>query len=54
MPEVAVDARFARNPDRLRHADALAPLIGQALHNRTVAERGGSGNSDSPIGGFSA
>ena len=38
MPEVLTDARFTRNADRLRHADALALLIGQALRNRTLAE----------------
>jgi crotonobetainyl-CoA:carnitine CoA-transferase CaiB-like acyl-CoA transferase len=38
MPEVSADARFARNADRLRHADALALLIGQALRDRTLAE----------------
>jgi crotonobetainyl-CoA:carnitine CoA-transferase CaiB-like acyl-CoA transferase len=38
MPEVSTDACFARNADRLRHADALALLIGQALRDRTLAE----------------
>ena len=38
MPEVLTDPRFTRNADRLRHADALALLIGQALRNRTLAE----------------
>jgi glutaryl-CoA transferase len=35
---VAEDPRFARNAARLRHAEALAPLIAQALGRRTVAE----------------
>jgi crotonobetainyl-CoA:carnitine CoA-transferase CaiB-like acyl-CoA transferase len=38
MPDLAADARFARNADRLRHADVLALLIGQALCGRTLAE----------------
>jgi crotonobetainyl-CoA:carnitine CoA-transferase CaiB-like acyl-CoA transferase len=38
MLDLAADARFARNADRLRHADALALLIGQALRDRTLAE----------------
>ncbi|TDH60154.1 CoA transferase [Dankookia rubra] len=38
MPEVSADARFARNAGRLRHADVLAPLIGQALRDRSLAE----------------
>ena len=38
MAEVAEDGRFARNADRLRHADDLARLISQALRDRTVAE----------------
>jgi crotonobetainyl-CoA:carnitine CoA-transferase CaiB-like acyl-CoA transferase len=35
---VAEDPRFARNAARLRHADALASLIAQAIGRRTVAE----------------
>ncbi|MFC7478263.1 CaiB/BaiF CoA transferase family protein [Dankookia sp. GCM10030260] len=38
MPEVSADVRFARNADRLRHADALALLIGHALRDQTLAE----------------
>ena len=38
IPDLAADVRFARNADRLRHADVLALLIGQALCDRTLAE----------------
>ena len=38
MPELAADARFARNTDRLRHADALAGLIAGALRERSMVE----------------
>ncbi len=35
---VAADPRFARNEARLQHAAALAPLIAQALGQRSVAQ----------------
>jgi crotonobetainyl-CoA:carnitine CoA-transferase CaiB-like acyl-CoA transferase len=38
MPEVAEDARFARNEARLENHAQLAPLIARALATRTVAE----------------
>ncbi|MBK1660797.1 CoA transferase, partial [Paracraurococcus ruber] len=38
MPQVADDERFARNADRLRHADDLALLICEALRERPIAE----------------
>lgn len=38
MATVAEDPRFARNSARLAHADELAPLIGAAFRNRTVAQ----------------
>ena len=38
MPGLAADARFARNADRLRHAEALAGLIANALRGRSMAE----------------
>lgn len=38
LPGVADDPRFSRNADRLRNADALAPLISRALAPRSMAE----------------
>ncbi len=38
MDGVAEDPRFARNADRLRHADALAPLIARAVAPRRLAD----------------
>ncbi len=35
---VASDPRFARNEARLRHVEELAPLIGNALATRTIAQ----------------
>lgn len=35
---VANDPRFARNEARLRHVEELAPLIGNAMAGRTIAE----------------
>ncbi|NML43356.1 CoA transferase [Ramlibacter sp. G-1-2-2] len=37
LPGVADDPRFARNPDRLRHVDSLAPLVRAAFARTTVA-----------------
>lgn len=35
---LADDPQFARNADRLRHADALAPLIEEVMQHRSMAE----------------
>lgn len=35
---VADDPRFTRNSDRLQHADALAPLIGEVMQHRSMEE----------------
>ena len=37
-PELAADARFARNADRVRHRDALVPLLVPILRRRTRAD----------------
>ena len=37
-PELAVDARFARNAGRVRHRDTLVPLLAQLLRQRTRAD----------------
>ena len=53
LPGVADDPRFSRNADRLRNADALAPLISRALAPRSMAEcqalLDGAGVPASPI-----
>ena len=53
MPGVADDPRFCRNEARLRHADALAPLIAGAMASRSMAEcqalLDGAGVPASPI-----
>ena len=38
LPDAAQDPRFVRNADRLRHADALAPLLDAAFARTTVAQ----------------
>ncbi len=38
LPELAGDARFATNPDRVVHRDELIPLIETALASRASAE----------------
>lgn len=38
VPHLAADPRFARNTDRLAHADVLAPLIEAAFAGRRLAE----------------
>ena len=37
-PELAADARFATNVDRMRNLEALVPLIGERLRARSSAE----------------
>jgi crotonobetainyl-CoA:carnitine CoA-transferase CaiB-like acyl-CoA transferase len=37
-PELATDARFKTNVDRMKHLDALVPLIGEKLKTRSSAE----------------
>jgi crotonobetainyl-CoA:carnitine CoA-transferase CaiB-like acyl-CoA transferase len=38
MPAQAADARFATNPERVRHRAELIPLVEQAMRQRTTAE----------------
>ncbi|MCU0969351.1 MAG: CoA transferase [Rubrivivax sp.] len=37
-PDLAADARFARNADRVRHRDVLVPLLEPVLRSRTRAD----------------
>ncbi|MFG2126547.1 CaiB/BaiF CoA transferase family protein [Streptomyces sp. NPDC048751] len=37
-PDLAVDPRFATNPDRVAHVDELAEKVGELLATRTAAE----------------
>ncbi len=38
VPALAADARFARNAERVRHRDALVPLLAERMVLRTTAE----------------
>jgi crotonobetainyl-CoA:carnitine CoA-transferase CaiB-like acyl-CoA transferase len=38
LPEVAADARFRTNPDRVVHREALIPLLAEAMRTRGRAE----------------
>jgi crotonobetainyl-CoA:carnitine CoA-transferase CaiB-like acyl-CoA transferase len=37
QPELAADARFVRNADRVRHRDTLVPLLAATMRTRTRA-----------------